>query len=211
MFFFRTDVILSLNKQTPLEGDDETLTSLGIVPGDLIYVLNTPIQYAVPQAAVTPSVLQNDSQLCAVPQAAVTPSVLQNDNQLSAVNNDRYNNTLGMTSSVVDNIHCAETEMQEGECSCEEVTSTQSCSQTDTSDLSNCHSVINQYLNEPVLVRESTDHQMPQTVVCAYSMSQPTTNDMAIFVIINILMSELGFKLLKVGIKSVIVYCQKHS
>jgi hypothetical protein len=187
-FFFRTEIILSLNKQSPLEGDDETLKDLGIVHGDLVYVLNKLIQDEAPLVAVESTIPLTGHQSLAV--NAETCKRMQEMNS-------------GATAG---DSECGNTEMQEGEYSSSEVNNSQSCSlindlspPTVLSESSHC-AIINRYLNEPMLVRESTDHQLPQTVICAYSLSQTTDSSMAVFVIINILMSELGFKLCTVNI-----------
>jgi len=59
--------------------------------------------------------------------------------------------------------------------------------------------LVNRYLSEPMVVREATDHALPQTLVLAYSHIQPQTPDAAVLVVIDVLMSELGYRRTVVG------------
>lgn len=129
----------------------------------------------------------------------------QDDHQLSAIHSDSCTNIPGMNPALAASCHCSEAEMQSCENNKMETNSSQHCSwmsnptsQTDSSDSSH---IVNRYLNEPVLVCESSENQLPQTVLSAYALCQPASSTLAVFVVINILMSELGFKLHKVSFK----------
>ena len=52
--------------------------------------------------------------------------------------------------------------------------------------------------NEPILVRESTQDQLPQTVICAYSLSKPDKPSLALAIVLDILMSEYGYQICEV-------------
>jgi len=67
--------------------------------------------------------------------------------------------------------------------------------------------VVNRYLNEPIVVREATDHSLPQTLVLAYSLIQPQTADAALLVVLDVLMSELGYQRITVCFPNLI--CDK--
>jgi len=54
--------------------------------------------------------------------------------------------------------------------------------------------LVNRYLNEPMVVREATDQSLPQTLVLAYSLIQPKTADAVLLVVLDVLMSELGYQ-----------------
>lgn len=59
--------------------------------------------------------------------------------------------------------------------------------------------LVNRYLNEPMVVREATSHALPQTLVLAYSLIQPQTAEAALLIVIDVLMSELGYQRVTVG------------
>ena len=50
------------------------------------------------------------------------------------------------------------------------------------------------YLNEPILVRESTSNSVPQTLALVYSSSAATNQHEALCVGMHVLMLETGFQ-----------------
>ena len=171
-FIFRSDVVLSLNKQTALEGDEETLADLGIVSGDLIHVLNEPtVEHASPH------------------KSCVESSSATGIDHIEPLSINSSATSIDMPPSTA-------------ACETKACNSVVQLSQKDQ-DISNNQSVlsdtiVNRYLNEPTLIRESTPEQLPQTVVCAFSLSQPDSSNMALVILVDILMSELGYQLTEV-------------
>jgi len=60
--------------------------------------------------------------------------------------------------------------------------------------------LVNRYLNEPMVIRESTDHSLPTNLVLAYSLVQPQTANAAVLTVLDVLMSELGYQRNMVGL-----------
>jgi len=54
--------------------------------------------------------------------------------------------------------------------------------------------LVNHYLNEPMVIREASDHALPQTLILADSVVRPQTPDAALLTVIDVLMSELGYQ-----------------
>jgi len=163
---FRSDIILSLNKQTALEGDDQTLADLGIVSGDLIHVLNEP---AFEQPCNHKSCVESCSA-----------TVLDHMESISVDN----------SSTSID--------IQPSD-ACEKLSNFNTgFSQSDPDNLNIKLVDVNRYLNEPTLLRESTNEQLPQSVVSSFSLSQPDSLNVALVILVDILMSELGYQLTEV-------------
>lgn len=185
-----------------MEGDDRGVTDLGFVSGDLVYIISNCQQ--------SDNTVADPKSKCVMAcssgrQAVISSDVAKMETEtVDEVNvNENGDGDLKMESCVtvpsvsnaelnVNGLH-AENSNDFADNSREKVSEADStgvlCTMS-TEDLQ----LVNRYLNEPMVVREATDHTLPQTLVLAYSVVRPQTADAALLVVIDILMSELGYQ-----------------
>jgi len=204
---------LSLNSRDPVEGGDETLTNLGIVSGDLVYVLSDcgqPVCTAEVQksncqlypkssaasacssdseSVVHSAVAKMETNTCTVDKFCVETTVNNTgDGDINMECGGTVPEVLGKEqSSVSENVDSL---ADDGRQTVAEAGSTGEPHAMSAEDLQ----LVNRYLNEPMVIREATDHALPQTLIVAYSLVQPRTADAALLAVIDVLMSELGYQ-----------------
>lgn len=198
---------LSLNNRDSMEGDDQNLTDLGIVSGDLVYVMAS---FELSDSAVT------DAK-SSVPCPPASGSVGSFSSDVATMETDEYHvdGFKAVVNNTGDGHHITscdgtapdgpETEQSTSELCQENMDSfatSESC-EVDTEAASTgveCAmsaeelQLVNRYLNEPMLVREATNDAIPQTLVLAYSVVRPQTSIGAVIAVIDVLMSELGYQ-----------------
>lgn len=197
-----------------MEGGDESMTDLGVVSGDLVYVLSNCGQPVCPA-----EVEKSNCELCPNPSTTMICS----SGSDFAVHSD----VAGMETTDIRNIgeNCArEVVNNTGD---EDQTTTCSRTVMDVSEKQHSTTIekmdsfadrshqtvveagstgvpcamsaeemqlVNRYLNEPMVIREASDHALPQTLILADSVVRPQTPDAALLTVIDVLMSELGYQ-----------------
>lgn len=174
-YAFSSDIRLSLNQRTPLE-EDSTLSDAGLVHGDTIYVMIPP--------GVTCNISLSSSSTSQQMDEAASCSM---SSSLSEVR-------VGANSEQIVESHCdcnldqgrSETMMACGDA---DVVQDDVTMQTDEGlDVE-----INRYLNEPMLIRESTESSLPQSLVKLYDEVNAPGSFRALAVLLKVLMNELGY------------------
>jgi len=208
---YRDDVILSLNNRDPVEGDDKTMTNLGIVSGDLVYVLSdhgqpgcaagvqksncelcsdsstTVASSSGSESVVRSDVAKMEMDICTVKEHCVKP-VINNTGDAdrtteyskTMLDEKEYSSPRENMDSLADDGH--EIVVDAGYTGVPYAMSAEELQ------------LVNHYLNEPMVIREATDHVLPQTLILADSVIQPQTPDAALLTVIDVLMSELGYQ-----------------
>jgi len=198
---YRYDVTLSLNNRDPAEEDDENMTSLGIVSGDLVYVLSdceqpdctTAVQKSNLSTAAASSGLESvvhsdvdkmETEACTVDKHRIEAVVNTSDT-------DRRTDCSGTmpqcSSSASENV---DSFADDGHQVVAETGNTGTPYTMSAEELQ----LVNRYLNEPMVIREATDQALPQTLILADSVICPQTPDAALLTVIDVLMSELGYR-----------------
>jgi len=190
LVFFRNDIDLSLNAATSVSSDDQaTLVDLDIVSGDLIHVL---LPQGHPQRQEKLTVSKVTSSTSHTTQQAVLPvntdGACSSDSKIKvshsqSVDSIRSDSAMSTTSEV-----CINGVIQG------DPAATDTPLVTDVDDTV-MDAEVNRYLNEPILIRDSTANNLPQCLLAAHSNLKPLNNHEAVTVVLHLLMTELGYKL----------------
>ena len=194
---------MSLNNRDPVEGDNESVTALGLVSGDLVHVIsaggkadNTASEselvsrsgsvVATPSGCeidIKPAVSEMETD-AVMKYAADGGETMEDSGSLTDASDTMLsvNGLHGMSgnNNIADDSHIR----------ADDSGSTGVPYAMSTEELQ----LINRYLNEPMVVREATVHALPQTLVLAYSLIQPQTADAALLTVLDVLVKELGYQ-----------------
>ena len=199
---------MSLNKRDPFEGDDQSMEDLGIVSGDLIYVtsicgeaddigvgLNSKSGSLPSPAAVMAACCSAPSNVTRMETETGEDCCVEavvNDNGDGDKITERGRPALDVSDPTASALRSGNVDSaadDESERVAEDVTTGMPCALSAEELL-----LVNRYLDEPMVVREASDGALPQSLVLAYSVICPQTPDAALLVVIDVLMSELGYQ-----------------
>jgi len=196
-----------------VKGDEETMADFGIVSGDLIYVLTNcgqPLGTAeAPKSNSEPCTSLSSAMACSSESELVVHSDLNkmetgtctvDERCVEAVVNNTDNGDrrmecgrTGPDVSEEEYLSASEKRDNFADMNHQKVAETGSTGELYSMSAEELQ-LVNRYLNEPMVIREATDHALPQTLVLAYSLVQPQTPDAAVLTVIDVLMSELGYQ-----------------
>ncbi|CAG5120246.1 unnamed protein product [Candidula unifasciata] len=171
------DFQLSLNKQDALSGEDQTLDAFGIVSGDLLHIIGSNLSQAVQVGheeqinnRVQPLAPYSNHDSATSHQ---TQTILVDPRERSPVSSS---SSRSRTSGVDVN-------------NAMDVSTDKHIDQHDLSTVSD----INRYMQEPLVIRESTEHQVPVLLSQLYSSAGCSSDTDALWVAVHTLMLESGF------------------
>ncbi|BFZ08704.1 hypothetical protein BsWGS_11743 [Bradybaena similaris] len=178
------DFQLSLNRSDALSGDDQTLDAFGIVSGDLLHIIG----YSLPVVSQARHDGQINNRAQPLGQYYNHDSVVSS-HQAQVVREDP-SNVGHLPGSLVEDLSSA----MEAASICDDHDTTDASSDDHTCP----HSLstvpdINRYLQEPLVIRESTERQVPVLLSQLYKCAHCSSETDALWVAIHALMLESGF------------------
>jgi len=192
-----------------MEGDNDSMKDLGIVSGDLVHVIFTGGQAdnatSDPKSVSEPVSKSSTDMACSsgfecVENSGVTrmetdavvkhctEAVMNGNNEGGRPGPGVANAELGLNRA-----HPENGDDDIADDSRERVTEAGSTGVPHAMSAEELQ-VVNRYLNEPMVIQETTDKALPQSLVLAYSLVQPKTADAVLLTAIDVLMSELGYQ-----------------
>lgn len=171
-----SDIRLSLNGCTPLE-EASTLSDAGLVHGDTIYVMIPPgVTCNISPSSSSSSQQVSDEASCSTSSSSSEVGIGANRAQIAESHND-CNVDKGSSETMM---ACGDTNVVPDDVAM----------QTDEgiADVE-----VNRYLNEPMLIRESTNKALPQSLVKLYDQLKAPGSFRAVAVVLKVLMNELGY------------------
>ena len=173
-----SDIRLSLNGSTPLD-ENSTLSDSGLVHGDAIYVM-------IPPGAtcnISPSSSSTSQQLGA--EASGSTSASSSKVEVNA-------------SSEQSTESCNDCNIDQGSSETMMACGDADAGQDDAAIMQTDEGMadvveINRYLNEPMLIRESTEKSLPQSLVKLYGELKEPGSFRALAVVLKVLMNEVGY------------------
>jgi hypothetical protein len=218
-FYLRPDreFNMSLNGRDTLEGDEVTLSELGIVSGDLVFVTTT----GGDQAAVNVQQNQNEAATDRQYPPKLLDSLTCETVSVSGTSDQRGTGSTGGTaeqSSVCPGPSTEQTSADQQTSSPDaamEWVASSGDAEAGTSygagpyegagpnegeeiDLTPVDpvdpAVVNTYLNEPMLCRDSTDTTVPARLQQLYAAAQPSSAPDAVCIVLHTLMLETGYQ-----------------
>ena len=193
----RNDCEISLDGKTPLSGDEDTAATLGIVSGDLIYIL-LPENASNAMAMIVNSPKSVESQ---VQPGATSEAMDMFTSKHARVEESKQGRTISEKS---ENVRGAGF-MEAGQINT--LPSTTSVMDVDvqvSEDDAVMDAHVNQYLNEPILLRDATAARLPTSLLTANALVYPQDAHQAVTLVIHILMTELGYQ------EKVFIFSESH-
>nr|XP_028603327.1 LOW QUALITY PROTEIN: F-box only protein 7 [Podarcis muralis] len=171
-------VVITLNKKDSLTGEQETLTSLGVVSGDLICLVLEEAD-AAPRlpASVSSSVHPSQNH-----ESSSSSSTSDPPKPARSPDNEKSNR------HVAD--HKVQDDVQMSDSTAE--SSQEFAPETVSGDL-DIPETVGSYPSEPMLCSEATDGQVPHSLQTLYHAAECTSANDALIVLIHLIMMETGY------------------
>lgn len=212
---------LSLNKMDALSGEDQTLSQLGIVPGDLLFIINGDADRASHSTTTTRSHTdtrssEQEEALAAATSSTNASSVVMSaglegrmtgdrSTELNAVAESQTPEAVPSNSLMAQRVEGVSTQIADSDsCSAAAILSSYSHSQASSTNasvglcsLSSPHREeheVNRFLGEPLLCREATGRSVPQVLSNLYVSAGCQTPADALWVVIHAVIMEAGFR-----------------
>ncbi|KAL8603337.1 hypothetical protein ACOMHN_039700 [Nucella lapillus] len=190
-----TSFSLSLNKTDALSGEDQTLTQLGIVPGDLVFILSPDLPGNVNSSTnninnVTPSPSTSSSSCASsgVPQVADADAGMAEGGSDGGAVGGKEATAVSASQTVCEESEGAQDSAAVGaHASCSEVRDAPSPSPLEDPEVNRC-------LQEPLLCRESTPASVPVILRDLFGSAGCSGPSDALWLVIHTLMLEVGFR-----------------
>lgn len=208
---YRGRVVLSLNNRDSVEGDDQTVKDLGFVSGDLVYVISNRAEPDAatrhPESKSATSCSSKGCESVAGGHVVIMEVETVSGCSSAAVMSDGGSDDESLECRKTDaELSGSEAYRETGDNCSSSIQERVEVAGSTRAMLTEELQLVNRYLNEPMVVREATDNALPQTLVVAYSLVQPQTADAALLVVLDVLMSELGYQRTVVGFVRFMIY-----